>query len=168
MSQHRALARRAAAGSDTAQTALAATQAVLSAEHAAVYGYGVVGGRIGEDRQDDARQAHAAHRSRRDVLDRMVRRLGGTPQAAAAGYALPFEVLDAGAAERLAAELERRLAGPYADLVRSTEGDARAEAAAGLREAALRAARWNGHNEPFPGLAEHADRPTDDDLAPED
>ncbi|MGV9237981.1 DUF4439 domain-containing protein, partial [Streptomyces nigra] len=41
-----------------------ALQAALAAEHAAVYGYGVVGGRIGEDRRSDARAAYDAHRAR--------------------------------------------------------------------------------------------------------
>ncbi|MDT0441021.1 DUF4439 domain-containing protein [Streptomyces johnsoniae] len=136
---------------------LDATQAALAAEHAAVYGYGVVGGRIGEDRGAEAREAHAAHRSRRDQLYRAVRDLGGAPVAAAAGYALPFEVSDSTGAVELAVELETRLAGAYADLVLATTGEARKAAAAALREAAVRAARWRGHGEPFPGLAEYAD-----------
>ncbi|WP_228984693.1 ferritin-like domain-containing protein, partial [Streptomyces sp. DH12] len=95
-------------------------QAALAAEHAAVYGYGVVGGRIGEQRRTEARTAYDAHRARRDALVRDVKGAGGTPVAAAAGYALPFPVPDAAAAARLAAELEMRVAGVYADLVRSS------------------------------------------------
>ncbi|GAA2397417.1 ferritin-like domain-containing protein [Streptomyces glaucosporus] len=136
--------------------ALAAVQAALAAEHAAVYGYGVVGGRISEDRRAEARQAHDAHRARRDALRRTVRRLGGEPAAAAAAYALPFAVPDGPAAVRLAAELEERLAAVYADLVRASEGDLRREAAGALREAAVRAVRWRGTGVPFPGLAERA------------
>ncbi|WP_159061405.1 DUF4439 domain-containing protein, partial [Streptomyces europaeiscabiei] len=47
---------------------LKAVQAALGAEHAAVYGYGVVGGKIGETRQREAREAYDAHRARRDAL----------------------------------------------------------------------------------------------------
>ncbi|MGC3005519.1 DUF4439 domain-containing protein, partial [Streptomyces sp. G35A] len=47
---------------------LRALQAALAAEHAAVYGYGVVGGRIGKDRRAEARAAYDAHRARRDAL----------------------------------------------------------------------------------------------------
>ncbi len=61
---------------------LEAAQAALSAEHAAVYGYGVVGARLDGDRRAEAAAAHAAHRARRDALDRTVRDLGGTPAAA--------------------------------------------------------------------------------------
>ncbi|MCX2967566.1 MULTISPECIES: DUF4439 domain-containing protein [Streptomyces] len=133
---------------------LAATQAALAAEHAAVYGYGVVGARVGEDRRRAARDAHAAHRSRRDALARRARDLGAAPRPALAGYALPYPVPDAAAAVRLAADLEDRVAGVYADLVRAADGPARREAAAALREAALRSARWRGGGVAFPGLAE--------------
>ncbi len=134
----------------------AAYQAALRAEHAAVYGYGVVGGRIGKDRKAEARAAYDAHRARRDTLQRTVRGLGEEPEPAAAGYALPFPVPDAAAAVRLATELEDRVAGVYADLVAAAGGAKRQEAADALREAAVRAARWRGSAVAFPGLAERA------------
>ncbi|MFI5568307.1 ferritin-like domain-containing protein [Streptomyces sp. NPDC051740] len=133
---------------------LRALQAALAAEHAAVYGYGVVGGRIGKDRRTEARTAYDAHRARRDALVRTVKDAGGAPVAAAAGYALPFPVPDAAAAVRLAAELEDRVAGVYADLVRASGGERRRGAAEAMREAAVRSVRWNGESVAFPGLAE--------------
>ncbi|MYT28983.1 MULTISPECIES: DUF4439 domain-containing protein [unclassified Streptomyces] len=139
---------------------LTATQAALAAEHAAVYGYGVVGGRIGAGRRTEAQGAYDAHRARRDALRRAVRDLGGTPQASAAAYELPFPVPDADAAVRLAAELEDRVAAVYADLVRAAGGAHRTEAAAALREAAVRAVRWRGSGVAFPGLVERAAAPT--------
>ncbi|OII64441.1 hypothetical protein BJP40_01975 [Streptomyces sp. CC53] len=135
---------------------LEAAQAALSAEHAAVYGYGVVGARLDGDLRAEAAAAHAAHRARRDALDRAVRDLGGTPAAAAAAYALPFPVVDADGAVRLAAELEDRVAGVYADLVRASGGAVRRDAAGALREAAVRAVRWRGSGVAFPGLAERS------------
>lgn len=135
-------------------TELAAVQAALAAEHAAVYGYGVAGGRMAEERRREARSAHDAHRARRDALRRAVRDLGGSPEPAAAAYALPFDVPDSAAAVRLAAELEDRVAAVYADLVRASEGERRGEAAAALREAALRSVRWRGTGVAFPGLTE--------------
>ncbi|MDQ0598531.1 hypothetical protein QF037_002876 [Streptomyces canus] len=135
---------------------LAALQAALAAEHAAVYGYGVVGGRIREGRRTEAKSAYDAHRARRDALAREVRDLGGTPAAAAAGYALPFPVPDSDAAVRLAGELEDRVAGVYSDLVRATVDGRRSMAAEALREAAVRAVRWRGESVAFPGLAERA------------
>ena len=135
---------------------LKALQAALAAEHAAVYGYGVVGGQIRAGRRTEARAAYDAHRARRDALTREVRDLGGTPVAAAAGYALPFPVPDSAAAVRLATELEDRVAGVYSDLVRATGGERRRMAAGALREAAVRAVRWSGESVAFPGLAERA------------
>lgn len=135
-------------------SALEAAQAALAAEHAAVYGYGVLGGRVTGAGGADARQAYAAHRARRDALTRTVRDLGAVPVASAPAYALPFPVPDAAAAVRLAAELEDRVAGVYSDLVRAAEGPLRREAAAALREAAVRAGRWRGGSVAFPGLAE--------------
>ncbi|MEV7281937.1 ferritin-like domain-containing protein [Streptomyces sp. NPDC093111] len=137
-------------------TALDAAQAALAAEHAAVYGYGVVGARVGETRRAEATAAYEGHRARRDALRRTVRDLGGDPVAAAAAYELPFDVPDAAAAVRLAAVLEDRVAGVYSDLVRSADGPLRKDAAAALREAAVRAVRWRGSDVTFPGLAERA------------
>ncbi|MFF7489790.1 ferritin-like domain-containing protein [Streptomyces luteogriseus] len=135
---------------------LRALQAALAAEHAAVYGYGIVGGRIGAPKRSEALTAFDAHRARRDALVREVKDLGGRPVAASAGYALPFQVPDSAAAVRLAAELEDRVAGVYADLVRAAGGGRRALAAEALREAAVRAVRWRGESVAFPGLAERA------------
>ncbi|MCG7204353.1 MULTISPECIES: DUF4439 domain-containing protein [Streptomyces] len=133
---------------------LKALQAALAAEHAAVYGYGVVGGRVGARRLAEARAAYDAHRSGRDALAREVRDLGGEPVAASAAYALPFAVSDAATAVRLAAELEDRVADVYSDLVRASSGTRRGSAAGALREAAVRAVRWRGESVAFPGLAE--------------
>lgn len=131
-----------------------AVQAALAAEHAAVYGYGVVGGHLTGSRQTEARQGYDAHRARRDSLMRTVADLGAAPVTAAAGYRLPFPVADAAAAVRLAAHVEERVAGAYGDMVRSTVGDLRRDAASGLRDAAVRAVRWRGGSVAFPGLAE--------------
>ncbi|MFF4948898.1 ferritin-like domain-containing protein [Streptomyces chattanoogensis] len=147
---------------------LPAAEAALAAEYAAVYGYGVVGARISAARRKDAQAAYDAHRARRDALRRTVRDLGGRPPAAAAAYELPFPVPDAAAAARLAAELEDRLAAVYADLVRVSEKSRRLDAAAALREAAVRAVSWRGSGVAFPGLAERttADPPPDSPGAP--
>lgn len=146
---------------------LAAVQAALAAEHATVYGYGVVGAYATGPHRAEAERLHAAHRESREELRRRAAELGGTPVAAAAGYALPFAVTDDPSAVALATVLEERLAGAYADLVRATTGGARQAAAGRLRRTALRAARWRGTPDPFPGLAEYADAPPAEPAAPE-
>ncbi|MEV6017970.1 ferritin-like domain-containing protein [Streptomyces sp. f51] len=144
----------------TEEAELKALQAALGAEHAAVYGYGVVGARIGTARQPDARSAYDAHRARRDELTRAVKDMGAAPEAASAAYMLPFPVTDTAAAIRFAAELEERVADVYSDLVRAATGDRRRMAAGALREAAVRAVRWSGESVAFPGLAERAGTPS--------
>ncbi|MFI9332892.1 ferritin-like domain-containing protein [Kitasatospora sp. NPDC052868] len=140
--------------------AVAAFQGALSAEHAAVYGYGVVGARLPEDQRTDARTAYAAHQARRDAWQRLVSGTGATPSAAAAGYQLPFAVTDAAGAAKLAAHLETRLTTVYADLVTAVTGAQRTAAADALRESALRAKRWGAAPIAFPGLPDPATGPT--------
>ncbi|MGW0365361.1 ferritin-like domain-containing protein [Streptomyces sp. NPDC002990] len=138
----------------SAGRALQAAQAALAAEHAAAYGYGVIGARADAARAAQAREAYGSHLARRDALTRTVRELGGSPRAAEAAYVLPFEVRGPADAERLAADIEDRVAGAYSDLVRAAEGPLRREAADALRAAAVGAARWRGVGVAFPGLAE--------------
>jgi hypothetical protein len=136
--------------------AITAGQAALAAEYAAVYGYGVVGARIGDDRRPQATAAYDAHRARRDAMRRALRDLGAEPVAADPGYELPFPVPDAAAAVRLAALIEDRVADAYADLVPVAGGDLRRSAATALRDAAVRAVGWRGTGVAFPGLPERA------------
>ncbi|MFJ3977101.1 ferritin-like domain-containing protein [Streptomyces sp. NPDC090021] len=138
--------------------ALEAAQAALAAEHAAAYGYGVIGARTAGARATEAREAYGGHLARRDALARTVRELGGAPRPSEAAYALPFEVRTPADAERLAAVIEDRVAGAYSDLVRAAEGPLRREAADELSAAAVRAARWRGVGVAFPGLTERAQR----------
>jgi hypothetical protein len=133
---------------------VAAAQAALAAEHAAVYGYGVVGGRVALARQPEAQQAYDAHRAARDAMARTVADLGAVPVAADAGYALPFPVKGPADAVRLAAFLEERVAGAYGDLVAASIGGIRRDAAGALRAAAVRAVRWSGESVAFPGSAQ--------------
>ncbi|MED7954859.1 ferritin-like domain-containing protein [Streptomyces sp. BE303] len=144
-----------ASGTPVATEAVAAFQTALGAEHAAIYGYGVVGARLPDDQQRaDARTALAAHQARRDAWQRLLGAAGATPSAAAAGYQLPFAVTDAAGAARLAAHVETRLAGVYADLVAAVATPRRATATDALRECALRARRWGAAPTAFPGIPE--------------
>ncbi|MFD0528352.1 ferritin-like domain-containing protein [Kitasatospora arboriphila] len=134
---------------------VAALQAALSAEHAAVYGYGVVGARTPAGPQRDAARAgYAAHQARRDALQRELDGAGATPTAAAACYRLPFAVSDAAGAGQLAAHIETQLTAVWADAVAGTGGALRQTAATALRETALRAAQWGADLSALPGLPE--------------
>ena len=76
-------------------TEIAALQGALAAEHAAVYGYGVVGAMLAGTAQADARTDWTAHQVARDTLAAMLTKLGATPVAASPAYELPFAVTSA-------------------------------------------------------------------------
>lgn len=122
-------------------TADALLQDLLAAEHAAVYGYGVLGARLDEATRPQAVDALAAHRLRRDALGALL----GARRAAAPGPLPAYDVTVAGqpAAVALAVRLEAGLAVRWRDLVGGTDEEAlRRLGTSGLTETAVRAARW--------------------------
>jgi hypothetical protein len=139
---------------------LNAVQNALAAEHAAVYGYGVVGAHLNGAARQGALDAFDSHRYRRDQLRQLVIAAGGDPVAAEPAYQLPFPVRDARAAVALASHLESAAAGAYAELVAAATGADRRFAAQALQGAAVRAARWGGTSTAFPGLPNRSPTPT--------
>ncbi len=116
-------------------------QALLAAEHAAVYGYGVVGGRLDDAGRSTALAAYDSHRARRDELEALLSAQGVTPQPAEAAY----DVATSSAEEALAlaVRIEEGLALRWRDLVGATDdAELRALGIAGLQETAVRAASW--------------------------
>lgn len=129
---------------------------LLEAEHAAVYGYGVVGARIAEEDQGLARLAYDSHRARRDQLAARITERGGDSQPPAPAYDARAASVDEALA--LAVDLEEGLALRWRDLVAGTdERPLRELAVAGLQECAVRAAQWRElagkapATVPFPG-----------------
>lgn len=131
---------------------------LLVAEHAAVYGYGVLGARLEEDDRRGALSAFDSHRARRDQLIALLREQGAAPPAPPPAYdvrlATPAQALD------LAARLEDGLSVRWRDLVGGTDDLAlRTLAVSGLQETAVRAAQWRllagstPTTVPFPGTA---------------
>jgi Domain of unknown function (DUF4439) len=135
-------------------TATSALQSVLAGQHAAIYGYGVVGARLTGAARNRAVADFDSHRARRDELAALIRSRGDQPVAAASSYTLPAAVTSADDAVVLATLLEERLAALWADAVVALSGSLRALAIGGLRDAAVRAASWRGGSVPFPGLPE--------------
>jgi Domain of unknown function (DUF4439) len=135
-------------------TATEALQACVAAEHVAVWAYGIVGAHLEPELRPEARATWDSHRARRDRVGLLLHDRDAPVPASEPAYALPFPVSDPAAARRLAAEVENRLAGTYADLVMAADGDVRLLAAQALQEAAVRAVRWGGTPEAFPGIAE--------------
>jgi ferritin-like protein len=113
--------------------------AAMAAEVAAIYAYGILGVHLGATAQvSEARAAETAHRGRRDYL------LGKTdqPEAAPAGYHLPFPVTDPASALKLAVHVEDGVAQAWRPVLAVSQGADREAALAALTDAAVRASRW--------------------------
>jgi hypothetical protein len=141
-------------------------QAVLRAEHAAVYGYGVVGARLRGALRQRATALWNAHRAQRNALAARITALGAEPEAAAAAYTLPAQVTATRTAARVAAALEDDLVTAYAGLAGSTDAALRTLAARAMQEAMTRAVRWRADARrpaspasAFPGLPSSALNP---------
>jgi len=114
---------------------------LLAAEHAAVYGYGVLGARLDEVSRAAARAAVVSHRSRRDQLVALLRSLGVVPDAPPPAYDVDARTPELALA--LAARLEDGLSVRWRDLVVGTDDRSLRElGVAGLQETAVRAAQW--------------------------
>ncbi|MGY2704169.1 MULTISPECIES: ferritin-like domain-containing protein [unclassified Nocardioides] len=139
-----------------------ALQTTLAAEHAAVFVYGVLGGRTSRaatpELFDSVTAAYAAHRARRDHLVRELTGLGEDPVAGEAAYDVPQPLDTPAQVERAALDLERSCAATYAYLVATTVEDRRRWAIDALRETAVRELVFRGTPETFPGGDEYADR----------
>jgi Domain of unknown function (DUF4439) len=137
----------------TARTETAALQSALAAEHAAVYGYGVVGAMLaGTGRAAVTRADWLAHQVARDSLEAMLTKLGATPVAASPAYTLPFAVTGAKSAERLAAAIEDGVTRAYLGLVAVSDPALRSFGARAMQTSASRAAAWSGTTIAFPGM----------------
>lgn len=132
-----------------------AVQTALAAEHAAVYGYGVLGARLRGTLRQTAKDRWNAHRAQRDAL---ISILSVEPAAAAAAYRLPVKVTSARGAAQLAAALEDDLVPAYLGLAGVSAPDLRAFAADGAQQAMAWSARWRAKAgaaapaDAFPGL----------------
>jgi Domain of unknown function (DUF4439) len=142
---------RAAAASPLAAQ-VAALQAALAAEDAAIFGYGVAGAHLTGSSLAAAEQDWTGHKEARDVLAAMISRLGATPAAAQAFYQLPFRVTGAASAGALAARLEDGVTRGYLGLVALRDQQLRQFGAMAMQNAAQRATFWRGSTEAFPGL----------------
>ena len=132
---------------------VAALQTALAAEHAASYGYGVVGAHLRGTAFNVAAADGVIHERARDDLVKLISSLGARPNPAAVAYQLPVDVKNAADAARLAVDLELAVVASYLDLVAAADPRLRTLAATSMRDAYVRAARWGARSQPFPGLA---------------
>lgn len=115
----------------------------LEAEHAAVFGYGLVAAFIEPGRSAEVSADTAAHRARRDATIDALHAANVDPPVAAPGYTVPFPVTDPTQAAQLAAQIEADTAVAWRSVVeRSRSESTRANAVEALTETALRCAKW--------------------------
>lgn len=133
---------------------LAALQAVLQAELAAVYGYGVVGGQVDRARREQAAERLTWHLLNRDALAAQLSLAGQPAPPGPAAYALPFDVDSDTSAQALGAHLELGVAAAYADLVTAAGAARRVAAAQAQAACAVAAQSWGAVVSAFPGLPE--------------
>jgi hypothetical protein len=146
---------------------VAAWQQSLAAEHAAIFGYGLVGAHAGAAIAVGLVQTCAAdHEVVRDRAWTQLRVAGITPVTGRASYPLPFAVTDAPSAWRYAVTLEQNAATAWRYLLAQALATAPSAATTPLRTtglteltaAARRALRWRALIDPatatvpFPGL----------------
>ena len=144
---------------------VAALQAVLASQHAAVYGLSVVGANLAD--AADIANTHSMQDGHRQVRDALMADLvtrGATPVAAQSSYRPAEKVSDVTSAQRWALQLEQACASAYRYLLataatHSATGTAsRAAALAGLTGSATSALYWRRRLTPatpttgFPGL----------------
>jgi hypothetical protein len=144
-------------GARTQQTENAALQDALAAEHAAVWGYGVVGAAG----TDGAAAAEAAHRDVRDQVTALLDGRGVDAVGPEAAYALPFPVLSPVDAAALAVVLEDGVAAAWVRVLdQAAERSTRELAVAALVATEGRAVGWRRAagrtpiTSAFPGLPE--------------
>ena len=126
-----------ATGEDTA------LRDALAAEHAAVWGYGVVGAALPGDGRAPADASEEAHRDVRDRLAALLGERDVDPVPAEAGYTLPFPVLSPVDAAALGVVLEEGVCASWVALLDSAEqASVRQLAVVELQAAEARAVGW--------------------------
>lgn len=139
----------------------AALGEALAAEHAAVWGYGVVGAALDEPAQPAATASETAHRDVRDQLVLLLASRDAAIVGAAGGYVLPFPVLSPVDAAALAVVLEDGCASAWVRVLdQAAERSTRELAVTTLTATEVRAVGWRATagqtpvTTAFPGLPE--------------
>ena len=122
---------------------ISALQQLLATEHAAVYGYGIVGGRLIRSEETSASAALAAHENRRDAIIRMLHDSHAEPVAALPAYQPRTPVVDRRSALLLAIALEEDCAAACTPVLSATDDATTRRTAVGwLTDMAVRDQLW--------------------------
>ncbi len=139
----------------------AALYDAVSAEHAAIYGYGIVSAHTSPEDNELVSQALAEHRDRREAAIALLDEREVKVPLPAAGYRLPFGVDSPQEAAKLAIRMESDCAVAWRAVIeQSGEEKDREFGLKGLTQCAVMAARWRRVlgawpvTEAFPGGSE--------------
>lgn len=125
------------------RAALAAVQAALGAEHAALWVYGLVSAFLPDRFDLPVTEGATAHRARRDATERLLADAGETPRPPEAAYVAPQPVTDEPSALAVLVVAESDAAVAWrAVLERTEDRELRRAALEALTAAAVRATRW--------------------------
>ena len=148
-----------APGALNQDTENAALSDALAAEHAAVWGYGVVGAALKDAARPEAEDAESAHRGVRDQVSALLASRKAEVVDAKGAYALPFPVLSDVDAAALAVVLEDGVAKAWVRVLdQSAERSTRQLGVDVLSATEVRAVGWRAAagktplTTPFPGL----------------
>lgn len=133
-----------------------ALTAALHAEFAAVYLYGLLGGRASRDAKPGElkriREGYAAHRLRRDQLLAFLATRGVPTPSPAAAYVAPVDPVSPTSRTACARLIEERCESVYAHLIAAATGPERAFAMSALSATSVAAAVLGQRPSPFPGM----------------
>ncbi len=119
----------------------------VAAEHAAIYGYGLVSAHIMPDDNALVSEALAEHRERREAATTLLAERSVKAPLPAVGYQVPMLVDSPADAARLAIRMERDCAVAWRAVLEQASGDDTAEqdrrfGGTALTQCAVMAARW--------------------------
>lgn len=133
----------------------------VAAEHAAIYGYGMVSAHVMPEDNDLVSTSVAQHRDRREAAVALMNEQSVKVPLPAAGYQLPMVVNNAANAAKLAIRLESDCAVAWRAVLEQTDSEQNREfAVKALTQCAVLAARWRKVlgawpvTEAFPGGSE--------------
>jgi hypothetical protein len=129
---------------------LAAAQAILGAEHAAVYAYGALTPHLRGPQRNQADGLYELHRQLRDTLEAAIAAHGATPAAGMAAYAFPQPPDNPASAAALAGYVESRVAAVCGNAAAVTTAAGRPYASWAVTGACLRAYAWGRPITAFP------------------
>jgi hypothetical protein len=120
-----------------------ALQQALSAEHAAIWTYGLVSAYLSADFTKATNEGVAEHVKRRDFCERVLSAAGATPVSAEAAYVPPKPVTDESSAKAVVATAESDTTAAWRGLVGQTDDPGlRASATRALIASARRGTPW--------------------------